>query len=283
MASQEEVEHAQRLIGIHKRNLEKLEEKKALLAGDLNISIDNQIAQEQADIAALLPLITPPPSKKVQEFVTSTSGGPPGEIDLMMLYLQGTQINTRMTQAEAQARGDWEKQAEQNKQIIDQQARDTLWRMQTKQVIDEVVGRLPLWLRTRCGGRCVLWDHRDGACGGRAQWGGLRDGTNDYRPGAHIARLRPRGRSRGPADCGRVEYARMAVGRLGVRLLLLHHSLRSDQGMTTILLALALWLLVGVIIGLLIGPHMHARVSDAEMFRRAVEQDAELDRRRLMQ
>jgi uncharacterized membrane protein YfcA len=53
--------------------------------------------------------------------------------------------------------------------------------------------------------------------------------------------------------------------------------------MTTILLALALWLLVGVIIGLLIGPHMHARVSDAEMFRRAVEQDAELDRRRLMQ
>jgi hypothetical protein len=62
MASQEEVEHAQRLIGIHKRNLEKLEEKKALLAGDLNISIDNQIAQEQADIAALLPLITPPPA-----------------------------------------------------------------------------------------------------------------------------------------------------------------------------------------------------------------------------
>jgi hypothetical protein len=60
----------------------------------------------------------------------------------MMLYLQGTQINTRMTQAEAQARGDWEKQAEQNKQIIDQQARDTLWRMQTKQVIDEVVAQV---------------------------------------------------------------------------------------------------------------------------------------------
>jgi hypothetical protein len=139
MASPEERQHAARLLQIHKRNLEKLEEKKALLAGELNLALDNQIAQEQADIEALRPLATPPPSKTIQELVTSASGGPPGEIDLMMLFMQGTQINSRMTQAEQDAKEHREKQAEQTTQIIDQQARDALWRMQTKQVVDELV------------------------------------------------------------------------------------------------------------------------------------------------
>jgi len=149
MATEEDRQHAARLLTIHKRNLEKLEEKKALLAGELNIALDNQIAQEQADIEALRPLATPPPSKPIQELVTRTSGGPPGEIDLMMLFMQGTQINTRMTQAEQEAKEYREKQAEQTTQIIEQQARDSLWRMQTKQVIDEVVAQVAASERER--------------------------------------------------------------------------------------------------------------------------------------
>jgi hypothetical protein len=139
MATDEERQQAQRLIKIHKRNLAKLEEKRALLAGDLNIAIDNQIEQEQADIAALLPLVTPPPSEPIQKLVASASGGPPGEIDLMMLYLQGTQINTRMTQAETQAKEDREKTTEQATKILEEQARASVWRMQTKETIDDLV------------------------------------------------------------------------------------------------------------------------------------------------
>ena len=51
--------------------------------------------------------------------------------------------------------------------------------------------------------------------------------------------------------------------------------------------ALVLWLIGGVIVGLVVGPLLRRtlppRVSDAELLRRAIEQDAELDRRGLMQ
>jgi uncharacterized membrane protein YfcA len=46
--------------------------------------------------------------------------------------------------------------------------------------------------------------------------------------------------------------------------------------------ALVLWLIGGVVVGVLIGPRLRARASDAELFRRAVEQDAEW-RKRMMQ
>lgn len=88
-----------------------------------------------------MPLATPPPSKKIQEFVASASGGPPGEIDLMMLYLQGSQINTRMTQAEQQAKEQNENHAERDQKIIEEQARASVWRMTTSGTIEDLVVR----------------------------------------------------------------------------------------------------------------------------------------------
>src|SRR5689334_5044934 len=96
MASPEERQQAARLMRIHKRNLERLEIQKAQLAGAVNIALDNQIDEEKANIAALEPIANPPPkpSPKVAEFVKQTT---PGEIDLLMLYIQGVQVNARLT------------------------------------------------------------------------------------------------------------------------------------------------------------------------------------------
>jgi hypothetical protein len=139
MATSEEKAHAQRLIEIHRRNLERLEEKKATFGIDVPQWVENQIDEERANIAALEPLVKVQPSQKVQEFVKSTASG---EIDMTMLFMQGVQINARMTQAEQEAKEYRERQADQTTQIIAQQARDSLWRMQTKQVIDEVVAQV---------------------------------------------------------------------------------------------------------------------------------------------
>lgn len=53
-----------------------------------------------------------------------------------------------------------------------------------------------------------------------------------------------------------------------------------------IVAALVLWLIGGLVLGLWLGPILHRlppRVSDDELVRHAIEQDAELDRRGLMQ
>lgn len=92
------------MLRIHRRNLERLEIQKANLAGEVNLGLENQIDEEKANIAALAPIANPAPlpSPKIQEFVKQTT---PGEIDLMMLYLQGTQVNARMTNAEVRQDG----------------------------------------------------------------------------------------------------------------------------------------------------------------------------------
>lgn len=95
------------------------------------IWLENNIAEEQANIALYEPLA---PSQKAQEVVQNVSGG----IDLATLFVQGTQLNAQIML-----------QAEQNKQIIDQQARDAVWRMQTKEVIDEVVAQVHATERAR--------------------------------------------------------------------------------------------------------------------------------------
>lgn len=46
--------------------------------------------------------------------------------------------------------------------------------------------------------------------------------------------------------------------------------------------ALILWLIAGIVVGMIVGARGRPRVSDAELFRRSVEQDAEW-RKRLMQ
>lgn len=96
MAGNEERAHAERLLKIHRRNLRRLEEQKALQAGATNLALDNQIEEERANIIALEPIAnpTPLPSPKIQEFVKNST---PGEIDNVMLFIQGNQINTRVT------------------------------------------------------------------------------------------------------------------------------------------------------------------------------------------
>lgn len=127
MATTDDRQQAARLIKIHKRNLERLEIQKANLAGTVNLAVDNQIDEEKANITALEPIANPPPtpSPKILEFVKQAA---PGEIDLMMLFLQGTQLNTRMTKAE-----------EQNADILASQSRASIDRMKTNEAIDGLV------------------------------------------------------------------------------------------------------------------------------------------------
>jgi hypothetical protein len=129
MATAEETQQAARLLKIHKRNLERLEVQKAELGGALNLALENQIDEERANIAALEPIANPPtpPSPKIREFVKQTT---PGEIDLMMLYLQGTQINARMTTQE-----------EQMRHVIEEQSRASVWRMQTGETVNSLVAQ----------------------------------------------------------------------------------------------------------------------------------------------
>lgn len=138
MANSEERAHAHRLLKIHRDNLERLEEKKAKFGLDAPQWVENSIDEERANIAALEPLVKPQPSQKVQEFVKSTASG---EIDLMMLFLQGTQINARVT-----------KQEEQNDRIIEEQARASVWRMQTTEVVEDLVSRFSASEQARKGG-----------------------------------------------------------------------------------------------------------------------------------
>jgi len=130
MATSDERAQAARLLKIHRRNLDRLEQQKAKLAGELDLSIENAIDEEKANIAALEPIANPPPSPspKIQEFVKQTQ---PNEIDLVMLWMQGTQINQRMTKAE-----------EQNQQIIMEQSRASMDRMQTNDRLGRIEGQV---------------------------------------------------------------------------------------------------------------------------------------------
>lgn len=129
MASDDDRIHAARLLKIHKRNLERLEEKKAKLGSGTDLSTENAIDEERANIAALEPIANPPPtpSPKIQEFVKQAT---PGEVDLIMLFMQGTQINARMTKAE-----------EQNQSIIAEQSRASVWRMQLTEIVDTLLAQ----------------------------------------------------------------------------------------------------------------------------------------------
>lgn len=125
MATEEERASIERRLKTHRSNLASLLEKKAKFGAlETPIWLENQIAEEQANIALYEPLV---PSSKAQAVVQNVSGG----IDLTTLFVQGTQLNAQIML-----------QAEQNKQIIEQQARDALWRMQAKEVIDEVVAQV---------------------------------------------------------------------------------------------------------------------------------------------
>ncbi len=143
MATAAEQQHALRLLKIHRRNLERLEERKAKAGVDTDLATENAIDEEKANIVALEPIANPPtkPSEKVAAFVKQTT---PSEIDLMMLYLQGTQINARVT-----------KQEEQNTQIIDEQSRARMGRIEIKEVVDDLAKKVDTSERRRQRGALV--------------------------------------------------------------------------------------------------------------------------------
>ena len=123
MASDEERAHARRLLEIHRKNLQNLEERKANYGSlDVPLSLENQIEKEQANIAALEPLVKPAPSQKIQEFVTQASDG-----NWAMMFSQFVLLNTRMTQQEGKTQ-----------QILEEQSRGSMWRMQAGEDIQEL-------------------------------------------------------------------------------------------------------------------------------------------------
>ncbi len=122
MATEEDRTHAVRLLKIHKRNLERLEEKKAKLGSDTDLATENAIDEERANIAALEPLVKPAPSQKVQAFVTQASDG-----NWAMMFSQFVLLNTRMTQQE-----------EQNQRILDEQSRGSIWRLHAGEDIQDL-------------------------------------------------------------------------------------------------------------------------------------------------
>jgi len=121
MAGTDDQAQARRLLKIHKRNLERLEIQKANLAGSVNLAVDNQIDEEKANIAALEPIANPPtpPSPKIQDFIAQASDG-----NWAMMFSQFVLLNARMTKAEAQ-----------NADILADQSRASIDRMQTKEAI----------------------------------------------------------------------------------------------------------------------------------------------------
>ena len=133
MATTDDRAQAERLLKIHKRNLNRLEEQKAKQAGAVNLALDNQIDEERANIAALEPIANPPappPSPKVQEFVVQASDG-----NWAMMFSQFVLLNARMTAKEQQDK----EQATQIEKIIEDQSRASVDRMQTKDAIDTLV------------------------------------------------------------------------------------------------------------------------------------------------
>jgi uncharacterized NAD(P)/FAD-binding protein YdhS len=147
MATSEEKNQAIRLLKIHRRNLGRLEEKKANLAGAIDLAVENQIDEERANIAALEPIANPPPllSPKVAEFVRQTT---PSDIDNTMLFMQGVQLNARMTRAEEHDA----KQDERLQQIIKDQARASVDRMLAKEAVESLSGQVAASERSRKGG-----------------------------------------------------------------------------------------------------------------------------------
>jgi hypothetical protein len=122
MATEQEQKQATRRLEIHKKNLARLEEQKAKLAGAVNLAIDNQIDEERANIALLEPIANPPakPSPKVAEFARAAAP----DIDMVMLYLQGVQANARLTNVE-----------EKIETVVQAQGAAQLWRL-------DIAGRL---------------------------------------------------------------------------------------------------------------------------------------------
>lgn len=138
MGSSDDQQQAIRLLRIHRRNLGRLEEQKARLAGAMNLAIENAIDEEKANIAALEPIANPPtkPSPTIQDFVVQASDG-----NWAMMFSQFVLLNARMTRAE-----------EQNQEIIQEQSRASIDRMQTKEVIDALVVQAGATERARIHG-----------------------------------------------------------------------------------------------------------------------------------
>lgn len=98
MGSADDRIQAERLLKIHRRRLELLEERKAKQGDYADVSLDLQIDEERANVEALIGVLKPTASPIVQEVVKRNTG----EIDIAMLFIQGVQSNSRITSLESQ-------------------------------------------------------------------------------------------------------------------------------------------------------------------------------------
>lgn len=130
MATQEDRAHAERLLYEHRRRLKGLELRKVRQGDQADPSIDTQIEDERRDVSVLEALLESSASDDVQEAVRRTASG---DFDFTMLFLQNVKQNERITRVE-----------EQVTTIAQQQHGTDLWRIDVKDRLDIVTGRLDL-------------------------------------------------------------------------------------------------------------------------------------------
>lgn len=101
-------EHDQRLLEAHEQRLERLELKKATLGSSADVSVDIDLEQARSNVDALRAAkrVAVPPTPDVVRAVRRQVG----DFDLAALFIQGVQINARVTELE-------EENKEQTKEI----------------------------------------------------------------------------------------------------------------------------------------------------------------------
>ncbi len=124
MAAPEDRRHAERLIREYTRRKRVLELRKAKQGDSADPAVDVEIEELEAGIAAVLPLTKPDPPQEAKELVEKQASG---GLDIAMLFVQGTQVNTRLTQMQ-----------EQLVDIKHEQARAQVWRIEASEKLEQI-------------------------------------------------------------------------------------------------------------------------------------------------
>lgn len=125
MATTEDKRHAERLIREYTRRKRVLELRKAKQGDSADPAVEVEIEELEAGIAALHPLTKPEPPAEAKQLVERQAGG----LDMTMLFVQGTQQNTRLTKIE-----------EGLSDIREEQSRAHVWRV----TVGEDIAQIPV-------------------------------------------------------------------------------------------------------------------------------------------
>lgn len=133
-------ERDDRLLAAHEQRLSYLEERKALLGNSADVSLDIDIEQARSNVDTMQALkkVAVPPSRDVQAAVKRTLG----DFDLASLFIQGVQINARVTDLE-KVNTEQTKAIEviqkQTAQVVTQQHAAQRWRLD----VDHLIRMIP--------------------------------------------------------------------------------------------------------------------------------------------